>query len=218
MTPKSFLLSPELHEYLLAHGPVIDDVQQELIDQTAALGDVSIMQVAPEQGALLTILTRLVGARHALEVGTFTGYSSLCIARGLAEGGRLLCCDVNEAWTSIARAAWAKAGVADRVELRLAPGLETLRALPTEPYLDLAFIDALKVEYIDYHEEVVPRLRPGGLLLVDNVLWSGKVLDPSVTDEDTEAIRRYNDHAAADERLLSVLVPIADGLTFAIRR
>jgi predicted O-methyltransferase YrrM len=176
------------------------------------------MQIAPEQGAFLSILARLLRARFAVEVGTFTGYSSLCIARGLAEGGRLLCCDVSEKWTSVARRYWARAGVADRIELRLAPALETLRVLPQEPTVDLAFIDADKGGYIAYWEELIPRTRPGGVLLVDNVLWSGRVADPGDDDEDTRHIRTFNDHAAADGRVDLVMLPIADGLTLARKR
>jgi caffeoyl-CoA O-methyltransferase len=215
--PKSFQLSPEVHEYHVAHGTPPDAVQQALIDETLALGAISGMQVAPEQGALLTLLTRLVDATTAVEVGTFTGYSSLCIARGLAEGGRLLCCDVNQEWTAIGRRHWEAAGVADRIDLRIAPALDTLRALPSEPHVDLAFVDADKPGYVSYVDELVPRIRIGGLLLIDNVLWRGTVADPSVTDADTEAIRRCNDRVAADDRLEVVMIPVSDGLTIARR-
>src|SRR4051812_12437525 len=140
--PKSFQLSPEVHEYLVAHGTPPDDVQRSLIEETAQLGGISMMQVAPEQGTLLTILTKLVGARSAVEVGTFTGYSSLCIARGLADGGHLLCCDVSEEWTAIAVRAWQQAGLAGRIGVRLAPGLGTLRAPPAGAGLRLVLIRA----------------------------------------------------------------------------
>jgi caffeoyl-CoA O-methyltransferase len=216
--PKSFQLSPEVHEYLVAHGTPPDEVQRALIAETAELGGISMMQVAPEQGALLTILAKLVGARSAVEVGTFTGYSSLCIARGLADGGHLLCCDVSEEWTAIARRHWERAGVADRIELRIAPALETLQALPSDETIDLAFIDADKPGYISYYEALVPRMRPGGLVLVDNVLWGGSVVDPSVTDENTEAIRACNDHIAADSRVDVVMLPVSDGLTLARKK
>jgi caffeoyl-CoA O-methyltransferase len=216
--PKSFQLSPEVHEYLVAHGTPPDDVQRALVAETAQLGGVSMMQVAPEQGALLTILAKLVGARSAVEVGTFTGYSSLCIARGLTDGGHLLCCDVSEEWTAIARRHWERAGVADRIELRIAPALETLQALPGDETIDLAFIDADKPGYISYYEALVPRMRPGGLVLVDNVLWGGSVVDQSVTDENTEAIRACNDHIAADARVDVVMLPVSDGLTLARKR
>jgi caffeoyl-CoA O-methyltransferase len=152
-----------------------------------------------------------------VEVGTFTGYSSLCIARALVPGGRLLCCDVSEEWTAIARAAWVEAGVDDRIELRLGPALDTLRALPPDEPLDLAFVDADKGGYAAYLDELVPRLRPGGLLLVDNTLWSGQVVDPSDRSDDVVAIRAVNDMLAADDRLTTVLLPVADGLTLAVK-
>jgi caffeoyl-CoA O-methyltransferase len=213
VAPKSFLLTTELADYLVGHGAPPDDVQRALIEETRALGAVSGMQIAPEQGAFLTMLTRLVGAKSAVEVGTFTGYSSLCIARGLGADGRLLCCDVSEEWTAVARRAWERAGVADRIELRIAPGVETLRALPGTPTIDLAFIDADKPSYAAYYEEILARLRPNGVLLVDNVLWDGRVVQPDVTDENTLAIRAFNDMVAADDRVDAVMLPIADGLT-----
>src|SRR5687767_12829719 len=171
--PKSFLVTPELDAYLRAHSEPLDRVQQSLIERTAALGGVSGMQISPEQGALLTALTRLGAVRTAVEVGTFTGYSALCIARGLAPGGSLLCCDVSEEWTAIAREHWAQAGVDDRIDLVIAPAADTLRALPADPPIDFAFIDADKPGYRTYYDEIVDRLRPGGLVLLDNVLWSG---------------------------------------------
>ena len=218
MTPKSFLLSEELHRYLLEHCEPVDEVQRALIEATEALGGIARMQVSPEQGALLTLLTRLVGTSRAVEVGTFTGYSALCIARGLAPGGSMLCCDVSEDWTNIAREHWQRAGVADRIELRIAPAIDTLRSLPAEPAIDLAFIDADKTGYIAYVDELVPRLRPNGVLLIDNVLWGGAVIDPKVNDPDTVAIRACNDHVAAHPDLESVILPVADGLTLARKR
>jgi len=215
---KSLGLSPELHAYLVAHGSPPDPVLDSLARETQALGPISIMQVAPEQGALLTMLVRLCGAHRAVEIGTFTGYSALCLARGLPDDGRLLCCDTSEEWTAIARRHWEKAGVADKIELRIAPAIETLRALPTAPHLDLAFIDADKMSYIDYYEEILMRLRPGGLVLVDNVLWGGAVANPEVSEANTVAIRRFNDHVAADRRVDSVMLPISDGLTFARKK
>src|SRR5471030_401851 len=197
-TPKSFFLSPEVHEYLLAHGQRPDAVQQSLIDATSELGPVAGMQIAPEQGALMTMLTQLVGARRAVEVGTFTGYSALCIARGLAPGGHLLCLDVSEEWTAIGRRHWEQAGVADRIELVIAPAVDTLRGLPDDPTIDIAFIDADKPNYPRYFEELVRRMRPNGLILVDNVLWSGRVVDDDATDDNTVAIRAFNDLVAAD--------------------
>jgi caffeoyl-CoA O-methyltransferase len=211
--PKSFALSPAVHEYLVAHGTPPDSVQQDLIEKTLALGDIAMMQIAPEQGAFMTVLTQLIGARRAIEVGTFTGYSALCIARGLPADGQLLCCDVSDEWTALGRPAWEKAGIADKIELRIAPAIDTLRALPNEPAYDLAFIDADKPSYADYFEELVIRIRPNGVILVDNTLWGGSVADSSVTDDNTNAIRAFNDKVAADARVDSVLLPISDGLT-----
>jgi len=213
VAPKSFLLSSDLAAYLVGHGSPPDDVQLALIEETRGLGAVSGMQIAPEQGAFLTILTRIVGARSAVEVGTFTGYSSLCIARGLADNGRLVCCDVSEEWTAIARRAWTRAAVADRIDLRIAPGADTLRALPKAATIDLAFIDADKPNYPVYYEEILTRLRPNGVVLVDNVLWNGRVVEPEADDENTRAIRAFNDMVAADARVEAVMLPIADGLT-----
>jgi len=218
VTPKSFLLTEELHSYLVGHCAPIDDVQRSLIDATAALGGIARMQVAPEQGALLTLLARIVGARRAVEVGTFTGYSALCIAQGLAPGGSLLCCDVSEEWTTIGRDHWARAGVADRIELRIAPAIDTLRSLPPEPVIDFAFIDADKPSYVSYVDELVPRLRSNGLLLIDNVLWSGRVVDAASADDTVVAIQRCNDHVAAHPDLESVILPVSDGVTLARKR
>jgi caffeoyl-CoA O-methyltransferase len=215
---KSLGLAPELHAYLVAHGTPPDAVQRELIAETARLGQIAVMQVAPEQGAFLTLIARLIGAREAVEVGTFTGYSALAIARGLAPGGRLLCCDVSAEWTAIARRAWERAGVAERIELRIAPAVETLRALPETPRFDLAFIDADKINYATYYEEILKRTRPGGLILVDNVLWSGAVIDAGAQDENTRAIRAFNDQVAADSRVDCVMTPISDGLTLLRKR
>lgn len=211
--PKSFHLSSAVHDYLVQHGSPPDAVQQELIEETKRLGGVSLMQIAPEQGAFMTLLARAIGARLAVEVGTFTGYSSLCLARGLAPDGRLLCCDVSEEWTAVARRFWEKAGVASRIELRIGPAAETLAALPLEPAFDLAFIDADKGGYPVYYEEILKRLRPGGLILVDNVLWMGRVADPAADDEATRQIRAFNAKLAADPRVEVVMLPVADGLT-----
>jgi caffeoyl-CoA O-methyltransferase len=219
-TPKGIGLTPGLHRYMLAHlTPPLDEVQRALIEETRSrLPDEASMQIAPEQGALMTALVRMSGARRVIEVGTFTGYSALCLARGLPADGELLCCDISEEWTSIARDHWDRAGVADRITLRIAPAADTLRALPDEPSYDLAFIDADKPGYPVYYEEILRRLRPGGLLLVDNVLWSGRVADPSDTGDDTVAIRAFNDLVASDDRVDVVIVPIADGLSLITKR
>ena len=216
--PKSFFLGAEIHEYLVAHGSPPDAVQTRLIEATAALGAVSGMQISPEQGAFMTMLTRLLNVGLAVEVGTFTGYSALCIARGLAPGGRLHCCDVSEEWTALARTAWAEAGVADRIDLRIAPAIETLESLEETEPIDLVFIDADKPMYGSYFEAILPRLRTGGLMLIDNVLWSGSVIDPTVTDANTEAIRAFNDMVVADDRVDAVMIPLGDGLTMLRKR
>ncbi|WP_428961927.1 O-methyltransferase [Micromonospora fluostatini] len=214
MTTKSLPLTDDLHTYLVAHGSPPDEIMRDLAEETqAVLPGQARMQVAPEQAALLTFLTRLVGARQAVEVGTFTGLSSLAIARGLAEGGRLTCFDISEEYTGIARRYWTRAGVDDRIELRIGPAGDTLRELPQERYLDLAFVDADKTGYPIYWAELVPRMRPGGLIAVDNVLRGGRVIAPQ--DEADRAIAAFNDDVLADVRVDAVMLPVADGLTLA---
>lgn len=212
--PKSFFLTPEVHDYVVAHGTPPDAAQQGLIDETAQLPTAG-MQISPEQGAFMTLLVRAICARTAIEVGTFTGYSAIAIARGLPDDGHLLCCDVSEEWTAVARRAWETAGVADKIELRLAPALDTLRALPAEEYVDVAFVDADKPAYADYYEELLLRLRPNGLILVDNTLWSGAVVRAAAADDDgnTVALRAFNDMVAADDRVDVSLLTLGDGLT-----
>ena len=207
------LLPPEIALYIAERTAPPDDVLARLQERTRQLGRAAGMQVGADQGALLTLLTRLVGARRAVEVGTFTGYSSTCIARGLAPGGSLLCCDVSEEYTALAREAWAEAGLTDVIELRIAPAIETLRALAPDPVIDLVFIDADKGGYASYFDELLPRVRPNGLLLVDNTLWSGRVVDDDATDGDTAAIKAFNDKVAADDRVESYLLPVGDGVT-----
>jgi caffeoyl-CoA O-methyltransferase len=213
--PKYVRLNDALADYVLAHRTPDDDVLRALQVETAVLGERAVMQIAADQGTFLNLLVSAIGARQAVEVGTFTGYSSICIARGLAAGGRLLCCDVSEEWTSVARRYWKRAGLEDRIELRLGPAVETLRALPREEQFDFAFIDADKPSYRTYYEEVLPRLRAGGLVAVDNVLWSGDIVNPDKKDENTLALRAFNEHVAADRRVQSVLLTLADGLTLA---
>jgi caffeoyl-CoA O-methyltransferase len=210
----SELLAYAVEHGTWAHDAVLDDLQAE----TRALGSPAIMQIGADQGQLLTFLARLVGARRAVEVGTFTGYSALCIVRGLAPDGTLLCCAVNEEWTAVARRAWARAGVAERVELRLAPALETLRALPPGEQFDLAFIDADKVGYPDYWAELVPRVRSGGVLLADNVLQGGRIVDAASDEANVRALRAFNDDVAADDRVDVMILPAFDGLTLARKR
>ncbi|MFG1655092.1 O-methyltransferase [Micromonospora chersina] len=214
MSTKPLPLTPELHAYLVAHGSAPDEIVRELAEETrAALPAQADMQVAPEQAAFLTFLTRLLGVREAVEVGTFTGLSSLAIARGLAEGGRLTCFDISEEYTGVARRYWTRAGVQDRIELRIGPAAETLRQLPQERYLDFAFIDADKVGYPVYWDELVPRMRPGAVIAVDNTLRGGRVLAPQNADD--RAIAAFNDEILADVRVEVVMLPIADGVTLA---
>src|SRR2546423_4090863 len=216
-TNKSETMSDELHAYLVAHGSTPDPVVADLIKETRAVLPKSAgMQISPDQARFLEIFARISGARYAVEVGTFTGLSSIAITRGMGPEGRMLCCDVSEEYTSIARRYWERAGLTDRIERRLAPALDTLRALPAEPHIDLAFIDADKTGYSAYWAELVPRAKPGGGILDDNVLWSGRVLNP-VSDDD-KAIVAFNDEVVADDRVESVMVPVADGLTIARRK
>ncbi len=215
---KSTPITPELYEYMLRHNPQLDPVQRELVEVThTRLPQYAGMQSAEEQGPLLAFLVRLTGARHIVEVGTFTGFSALAMAQALPEGGRLIACDVSEEWTAYGREAWAKAGVADRIDLRIAPALETLKAMPAEPHIDLAYLDADKASYIDYWEELVPRLNPGGVIVADNVFFNGDVTDPAATGSGA-AIKVFNEHVAADDRMESIMLTVADGLTLARRR
>jgi caffeoyl-CoA O-methyltransferase len=216
---KNDWFDPAVAAYVAAHTTQPDEVLRDLRDETlAALPDRAMMQVSADQGALLTLLTGLTDATVAIELGTFTGYSAISIARGLAPGGTLLCCDVSEEFTAVARRAWDRAGVADRIELRIAPALDTLRSLPADEHVDLAFIDADKPSYPAYWDELVPRLKLGGLLLVDNTLWSGRVADPAADDATVAVMREFNDKVAADDRMLSYILPVADGLTIARKR
>lgn len=217
MTPKSEFLPAAVSDYVLASSTAPDALLRDLAAETAAMGGISRMQIAPEQGAFMALIARVLRPSFAVEVGTFTGYSAICVARNLAPGGRLLCCDISEEYTAVARRYFARDGLTGRIDLRLAPALETLRALPAEPAIDLAFIDADKTGYRGYWDEIVPRLRPGGLVLVDNVLWAGKVVDATVTDEDTAALREFTTYVAADDRVEQVLLPLADGVTVAVR-
>ncbi|MFY7068507.1 O-methyltransferase [Nocardiopsis changdeensis] len=216
MTRTTESLTPELYEYLVAQGTPVDGVLADLVEETARLFPESKgMQIGPEQGTFTTLLTRISGARDAVEIGTFTGYSSICLARGLPEDGTLLALDVSDEWTSVARRYWERAGVADRITLRLGPALETLRSLPAEARFDLAFIDADKEGYVDYWEELVPRMRAGGILLADNTLSHGRVVDGADTTARVQGIRDFNARLVADDRVTQVLLPIGDGLTLA---
>jgi len=220
MANASMGLPADLEQYLVKHGVREPELLARLRDETALIPQHN-MQIAPEQGALLALLVELTGARRCLEIGTFTGYSSLIVALAMPPDGTIVCCDVSEEWTAVARRYWAEAGVADRVDLRLAPALETLDELlagGAEGTFDFAFVDARKSEYPDYHERVVRLLRSGGLAAYDNVLWGGAVADDSKQDADTLAIRRLNDRLASDERVTIAMLPLADGVTLARKR
>ena len=213
------LVTDDVYRYLLEHSMPADEVVTALVDETReALPDRAGMQVGGEQGRLLHLLVKLTGARDVLEIGTFTGMSALWMARALPEDGRLVCLDISEEWTAIARKYWKRAGVDHLIELDIAPALDTLRAMPVEPAFDMAFIDADKGNYPTYLDEVVPRLRPGGLLVADNVLWSGRVVERGDETDDTEAIRRFNRVVVDHPELEAVVLPISDGMTLARRR
>ena len=214
MSAKSIGLSDELHAYLVAHCSAPDPVVADLITETySRLADVAQYQIAPEQAPFMTLMAKLVGARHAVEIGTFTGLSAMAIARGLVPGGRLVCFDVSTEYTDVARRYWERAGVADRIELRIGPAVELLPELPTEPHIDLAFIDADKTSNLRYWAELVPRMRSGGVILVDNALRNGRIVAPE-TDEDRATVK-FNDVVAADDRVDVLIIPLADGLTIA---
>lgn len=220
MSNRTIDLTDSLYDYLLSVSLRETDLQRRLREETAAL-PMARMQISPEQGQFMALLARLTGARRCLEVGVFTGYSSLAVALALPADGRIVACDVSEEWTAIARRYWAEAGVAGRIDLRLAPALDTLDALVAAGgagTYDLAFIDADKTAYLDYYERALLLLRPGGLLMTDNTLWSGRVADPEVGDADTVALRHYNEHLHRDARVDLSLVPIGDGLTLARKR
>ena len=220
MTPRSFLLTPELADYVHASSETPDEVAADLIAETAAMaarGEApATMQIAPEQGVFMQLLTRATRARKAVEIGTFTGFSALCIARGLPEDGSLLCLDRSEEWTAVARRYWERAGLADRIELRLGDALPALQALPAVETFDLAFVDADKTGYAAYVEELYDRMTPNGVVLLDNTLWSGRVLDPQ--SDDDHALVALNAALAADPRWETVLLPLADGLTVLRKR
>jgi len=220
MTPRSFLLTPALTDYVRAGSDAPDEVARDLLAETALLaerGEVPpTFQIPLEQGVFMQLLTRALGVRRAIEIGTFTGFSALCIARGLPDDGSLLCLDRNEEWTAIARRYWARAGLADRIELRLGEALPTLQALPAVETFDLAFVDADKTGYAGYVEELYPRMSANGVVLLDNTLRSGRVLAPE-TDDD-RAVVALNAALPQDPRWETVLLPMSDGLTMLRKR
>ena len=198
--------------YLEQRNTPPDAAQAALREETSSLAE-SGMRLNHEAAVMLQLIVTAQRPNFCVEVGTFTGYSSLTVARALPPGARMLCCDVSEEWTAVAQAHWRAAGVDDRIELRIGPAIDTLRALPAERSIDFALIDADKTGYVDYYEELVPRLTAHGLLAVDNTMWGGSVLDDTDTRADTIALRRFNDHVAADPRTINVTVPIGDGIT-----
>lgn len=220
MSNRTIELSDRLYDYLLKVSLRESPLLAELRAETTKL-PLGIMQIAPEQGQFMAMLAELIGARRAIEVGTFTGYSALCVALAMPADGRLIACDISEEFTAIARRYWAKAGVSSKIDLRLAPALDTLRGLLAAGEagrFDFAFIDADKKEYAEYFEAVLKLLRPGGLIAIDNVLWDGAVADPAKNDEDTVAIRNLNEKLKGDSRISLSLVPIGDGLTLARKK
>ena len=227
---RSFLLTADMTDYVVTRSRRPDDVLMDLAEETTALGDVSGMQISHEQGAFLEVIAAATGARSAIEVGTFTGYSSICLTRGMGPGACILCCDASEEWTDIARRYWIRAGIAEQISLRLGPAAETIASLPVDTAFDLAFIDADKTGYAHYVDLLHPMMRAGGLILIDNTLWSGEVLPPGSdsgaqrpedhdpVSPDTLALRRFNDAMAADERFITMLLPFGDGLTMLVVR
>ena len=217
MSTQTIRMNDEIDEYLLRVSLRESDVQRRLREETATL-EFGSMQISPVQGQLMRMLAGLVGARRAIEVGVFTGYSALCVALALPEDGELIACDVNEEWTAIARRYWSEAGVASRITLKIAPAVESLDALirgGRTGEFDFAFIDADKTGYDLYYERCLELLRPGGLALFDNVLWGGAVADESDSSEDTEALRVFNAKISDDPRIELCMLPVGDGLTIA---
>ena len=220
MANRTIGLSDELADYVVEVGTREPDVLARLREETARLPQHD-MQIAPEEGAFLALLVELVGARRCIEIGTFTGYSSTAVALALPEDGRIVCCDVSEEWTSLARKYWDEAGVAGKIDLRVAPAAQTLDRLLADgeqAAYDFAFVDADKSGYDGYYEQLLQLVRPGGLIALDNTLWGGEVLDQDAEDEDTRAIQALNTKLAGDERVTLCLLPVADGVTLARRR
>jgi len=216
MSNKTLCITEELYEYLISVSLREHDVLRELRVETARHENAN-MQISPEQGQFMVLLVKLLGAKYTLDIGVYTGYSSLCIGLALPTGGKVVACDVHRGWTDIARRYWRKAGVEDKIELRLAPAQQTLEALIAKGtgHFDFAFIDADKINYDIYYECCLQLIRPGGLIAIDNVLWGGAVVDPAENDDETVAIRTFNQKIHRDIRVEISLVPIADGLTLA---
>jgi caffeoyl-CoA O-methyltransferase len=221
MSNRTIQVDERLYDYILKHTPEEAELLRQLRDETARLGDVKRMQISPEQGQLMALLAELTGARTLLEVGTFTGYSALACALVMPSDAQIVACDISEEWTSIAQRYWQKAGVAQKMNLKLGPASQTLQDLIAKGNantFDMMFIDADKGGYDTYYELGLQLIRPGGLIMIDNVLWSGAVANPSVQDADTVAIRRLNKKLASDPRVTLSMLPVGDGLTLARRR
>ena len=220
MTKQTTGLEKTLADYIQSISLREADILKQLREETAKLS-MARMQISPEQGQLMALLVQLMGAKKTLEIGVFTGYSALAVALALPDDGKIIACDISEEYTAIAKDFWERAGVSEKIDLRIAPALETLDQLISEGEtgsFDLAFIDADKRNYENYYERALTLLRPGGLILIDNVLWSGKVIDPTITDKQTQAIREFNQKLHQDSRISLSLVAIADGLTLALKR
>ena len=210
-------LTNDLRDYLWEKGMKEHPALEELREETAQLPE-SVMQICPEQGALMANLVRLMSAKRTIEIGTFTGYSALAVALALPEDGKIVACDISEEWTSIGRKKWEQAGISDKIDLRIGPALETLEELLEDGHeasFDFAFIDADKTNYLDYYKKCLRLVRKGGVIAIDNVLWSGAVINSEINDNDTNAIRELNDFLAQDDRVSLSMVPIGDGLTLA---
>ena len=220
MSNRTIQMTDRLYDYLLKVSLREPPLLAELRAETAKL-PMAVMQISPEQGQFMALLAETIGARRAIEVGTFTGYSALCVALALPPGGKLIACDISEEFTAIARRYWAKSGIADRIELRLAPAMDTLHGLlagGAAGSFDFAFIDADKTQYDAYYEAILKLLRPGGLVTIDNVLWSGAVADGRKRDADTLALRALNEKLKTDKRISLSMLPVGDGLTLARKR
>ena len=220
MSSSTLQLNEKVYDYLLGHSLRESAACQQLREETKSM-KMGMMQVSPEQGQFMSLLVELIDARKAVEVGTFTGYSALCVAQALPADGTLVCCDVSDEWTAVGKKYWEQAGVSDRISLRIGPAIDTLTAMRDageEGTFDFGFIDADKANYQFYYEHVLALLRTGGLLLIDNVLWGGSVANPDKTDEDTEAIRALNTFVHHDDRVSLSMLPVGDGLTLALKR
>lgn len=218
--PRNVRLTSAVYRYLLEHSVREPEVLRELRAETAGMPHAG-MQIGPEQGQFMALLVKLIGAKRCIEVGVFTGYSSLAVALALPRGGRIVACDISEEWTDVARRYWKKAGVGERIELRLGAAIRTLDALLAEGgkgSYDFAFIDADKGNYLAYYERCLELVRPGGLIVTDNTLWSGDVADPANREPDTVSLRAYNDALHGDERVDLAMLPLGDGVTLARKR